>query len=287
MKNILIATDFSENAANAGKYGYALASWLHSNVILINSFLTPEAVPQGNLIGWPLEGYTDMLEDSRHQLELYEQQLTDANATIIHKPEIACVSQMGELTEALARVGSRQDIGIFVLGTHHKNVFKTIIEGDHCRQLIGSAKKPLLIIPEGATYVPIKKIAFASDFKHPEDDLHAIYELIELARGLNAEILLTHVYDGPDTSTSNLGYMKEMLIDLSNKANYPYIYYRIIMQRDVEDGLAWLSEHGQIDMLAMVHHKHSLLDKIFTGSHSQKMAVNTSVPLLIFTEANK
>jgi len=281
MKNILIATDFSPNAINAGKYGYALASHLQANVILVNSFLALEPTPQGNMAGWPADDYPVLLEDSQHQLQLCKHELENHAAVNTFRPAITCVSEMGSVAEVLTEICGRQDIGMIVLGSHYNDTFKTIIEGNHCRRLIDTTTKPLLIVPAEAQYVPIKKIAFATDFNHMEDDLHAIYQLIDMGRELHADILLSHINTKTSWNDSNLGHMKQMLADLSNKANYPHIYYRIIKQKDIETGLEWLCEHSRVDVLAMVHHHHSLLSKIFAGSHTQKMAAHTKLPLLV------
>ena len=80
--------------------------------------------------------------------------------------------------------------------------------------------------------------------------------------------------------------MNEMLTELSNKANYPNIYFRLIENNNVEEGLSWLCGHGQVDMLAMVHRKHNLFERIFKKSHAQKIASEIGVPLLVYP-ANK
>lgn len=282
MKNILIATDFSANAADAGKYAYALAAQLRTNVYLLNTFIAPEATPQGNLIGWPLEDYNTLLEDSKHHLEEFRTELEVIPAAGTFKPAIDCIGEMGTVTETLLEQTSRLDIGLTVVGTHHGNALDTLIVGNHCRQIIDTTTRPLLIVPAGLSYRPVKKIAFASSFEDPKKDLKAIYELINFARPLNAEILLTNIYDDTQPSAYHHRIMKDILSHLSGKANYPGIYYRLVRQFSVESGLEWMTQYGQIDMLAMVHRPHNWLSKIFKGSHTQKMAEHTRIPLMVF-----
>lgn len=282
MKNILIATDFSANAANAAKYGYALASQLHANIVLLNSFLAPEATPQGNMIGWPLEDYNTLLEDSRFQVEQFKSELGEIKTEGEFRPAITCISEMGTLTETVLGQTARLDIGLTILGTHHGNTLDTLITGNHCRQLIDATTKPLLVVPSALSYKPVEKIAFASAFDRPQEDLETIYELITFARRLNAEILLTNVYDDTRPTSYHDRIMQDMLSEISNKANYPGIYYRLVRQFSVEAGLDYLCEHGRIGMLAMVHHPHTWLSQIITGSHTQKMAKHPKVPLMVF-----
>jgi hypothetical protein len=76
--------------------------------------------------------------------------------------------------------------------------------------------------------------------------------------------------------------IEKFLLEISNKANYPQIYYRIIKHDKVELGLDWLCEYGHIDMLAMVHRPHDFLDSILNSSHTKKMAGHIAIPLLVF-----
>jgi len=103
-----------------------------------------------------------------------------------------------------------------------------------------------------------------------------------MARLLNADILLTHIYDKKDTTPEFQQWIKRFMIELSNKADYPHIYYRLVNSTDTESGLEWLCEHGQIDMLAMVHRSHNFIDSLFRGSQTQKLAGHIPVPLLVF-----
>jgi hypothetical protein len=69
---------------------------------------------------------------------------------------------------------------------------------------------------------------------------------------------------------------------IADNANYPNIYYREIKDRPPIVGLDWLCEHGQIDILAMVHRNHDFLDSMINGSQTQKMADHIAIPLLVF-----
>ena len=78
--------------------------------------------------------------------------------------------------------------------------------------------------------------------------------------------------------------IEKFLVEISNKANYSKIYYRIVDEDKIEPGLDWLCANGDIDMLAMVHRKHDFLDSILKGSHTKKMADHISIPLLVYPD---
>jgi nucleotide-binding universal stress UspA family protein len=176
----------------------------------------------------------------------------------------------------------KQRVDMIIAGSHEPGIIGTFLSGNHAHELMEFCIKPLLIVPNIAEFKPIKKIAFATDFENPDDDLGQIYQLIDFARLLDAEILLTHIYDGTGHLAKFEKRIEQFLIEISNKANYPRIYYRIIKQAKIESGLDWLCEHSQIDILAMVHRKHDFLDSILKGSHTKKMAAHITIPLLVF-----
>lgn len=168
-----------------------------------------------------------------------------------------------------------------VVGTHGSSGLSTLLMGNQARNMIDRSTKPLLLVPPTAKKAAIKKIAYATDFTNKEEDLAAIYTLIPLAKSLNAEILIIHIQTEEKAQPSFKKWLDEFLVELSNKANYHSIYYRIEKRLDTQYGLDWLCEYGQIDMLAMLHRPQSFLENLIKGSHTQKIAKHIQIPLLV------
>lgn len=281
MKKILIATDFSENATNAAVYGYHLATHLKANIILCNAVIVPAEVPQAGMVVWPMEE-TDILTDaSTAELIKLRDDLEQQHATSNFFPEITCLMESGILTEVISHITTGTHIDMIVMATHGGDGLSAFLLGDHSRRMISSTKTKLLLVPEGAKFTPIKKIAFAADFKGLDENLTAIYDLIPFAKLFNAEILAAHIYHEMGHSDNFNKWIRDFLTELSNRANYPNIYYRIIKNSRTDAGLDWLCEHGQVDILAMLHNHHDFLDHLLNGSHTEKMAEHTRIPLLV------
>jgi nucleotide-binding universal stress UspA family protein len=281
MKKILIATDFSANAAHAAKYGYAIASQVKADMVLCNAFIVPAEVPQAGILVWPQLEYDELLESSATELRLLKEELQKGSNSSSFKPEITCRSEIGGVVDVVTEITDKGDVELIVMGTHGVSKLDTILIGNHSRQMINNTKNPLLLVPSSAALKPIKKVAFATDLKNPERDLEAIYKLIPLLKRLNAELLLSHIYSGDDPTYKFKQHIQRLLVELSNKADYPNIFYRIVTGNKAERGLDWLCDHGHVDILAMVHRKHDWLDKILIGSHTQKMADHIHIPLLV------
>ena len=280
MQNYLFPTDFSNNAKHALEYGYNLAKQVKTNVIICNAITEPAEVPQAGFVGWPVEESERLVLDSKHELKLLKRHLESQEQTSNFKPTVTYQNQAGTVVDMVNDLGKQHDIGMIIIGAHSNSGFSTFLLGNHSHELIDEVNRPLLLVPPTAKIKPVKKIAFATDFQDPVYDLNCIVDLVTLARPLNAEILVTNIFDedAPDHEI----FMKE----LTARANYPLLYYRLVKARTPEAGLDWLCERGQVDMLAMVHRDHAFIDSLVRGSLTKKMANHIPVPLLVFPAAS-
>ncbi len=281
MKTLLISTDFSANAKHATEYGYNLAMQIKANIVLANAVNLPAEMPQAGMVTWPMEEDAVLINESKEELKKLKADLESEHIEQGYKPNISYINQTGVVADVVNEVVSDRGIDLIIMGTHGNNGLNEFLLGNHSRSMIDHTSKPLLLIPHTAQIGKIKKIAFATDFTHPEADLQSIYNLVPFAKALNADILITHVYDEKYQSFDFQKWLKQFLIDLSNKADYPHIYYRIIKNSSTDKGLGWLCEHGQVDMMAMVHRHHGFFDNLIKGSHTKRMADKISIPLLV------
>jgi nucleotide-binding universal stress UspA family protein len=282
MKKLLIATDFSATAKHAAEYAYLLAKQLKAGLFLCNIITIPAEVPMSGMVAWP-DGESDsLLDDSTAEIKRLKAHLEQTDHTDTFRPPVDYLNEAGAMIQMVNDSAFKQHVDLIIAGAHQQDRLGTLLSGNHTDRLIQNCIKPLLIVPNAAPFKPIKKIAFATDLEHPENDLEQLYELITLAALLDAEILLTHVHTENGDAENFEKNIKKFLVEVSNTANYPKIYYRSIKHHQLEPGLDWLCVHGQIDMLAMVHRKRGFLDGILHGSHTKKMAGHITIPLLVY-----
>ncbi|MGN6398585.1 MAG: universal stress protein [Mucilaginibacter sp.] len=281
MKNVLIATDFSANAKHAALYGYRLAQRLKANVTLCNAFLVPSEMPEAGMVAWPLYEYDELVEENANMLNKLKAEMERSVDSEVFKPFVHCRSEMGPVISVLTDVVASENIKLTVMGTHGNNGLSEFVIGNHSRRMINDTTVPLLLVPAHAKMGSIKKIAFATDFKQPAKDLDSIYDLIALIRPLNAELLITHIQDDKEANPELKKQIDAFMTEISNKADYPAMYYRVVKDNKVENGLEWVYEHGHIDILAMVHRKHNFLERLVPGSFTQKVAREITIPLLV------
>ena len=154
--------------------------------------------------------------------------------------------------------------------------------GSNTQEVINKATFPVLLIPAEARFRPVLKIAFATDLH--SGDIELIHSAASLAYYFNAELLIAHITDDKFEDGDDKQKVDDFLKDVTCKANYPKIYYRHIKSTDVMHGLDWLSQHGVIDMLIMVHRKVNSLERLFSISYTQKLSRHINIPLLVLPE---
>ena len=287
MDTILVPVDFSANAGHAAEYAYYLAKQLKADMVLCNAVLAPSQIPQAGVIVWPIEEYHTLLEGSNDELTFLKQKLEKADTSTDFRPEITFLSEAGYLPDVVNGLAKDMQVDMTVMGTHCAGGLSTFIFGNHSRKMIDATTGPLMIVPQTAVLQPIRKIAFATDLTKTADDEEAVFALIPFAMALNAEILITYVYNGGDGFGGFQNQIDQFMTVLSNKANYPKIYYRIVTDSNTEAGLDWLCHHGQIDILAVVHRQHNFFDNLIKGSHTKKLSEVVEIPLLVLPEMRR
>ena len=284
MKTILFPTDFSENAKHAIRYGYYLSRQIKADIILCNAVIIPAEAPQAGLVAWPMEESDTLLKDSTAELVKLKSFIEKSRNKSGFQPAISYLNQSGILTDVVNQIIANKKIDLVIIGTHGSSGLTTLLLGNHSRSMIDGVNSPLLLIPPAAKLSPVKKIAFATDFKNPQEDIKSIAALADLAKPLNAEILLTHIYENADKSPEFEQWIKQFVRELPAKIDFSKIKYTMYKSNGAQSGLEWLCDNGDIDILAIMHRSHTFIDSLFRGSQTQKIAGQIPIPLLVFPE---
>lgn len=281
MKTLLYATDLSTASADVAIYAYRLAQTLKAKLFICHTLNVPAEIPQSGPVPWPQEVYDNMERDSKAELLKLKHKLVAAGDPAAYTPEIVCIQGVGLVTDVVNAEATHHQADMIIMGTHANGRLGTLLIGNHSRNMIEAARFPLLLIPGGSTFHPIKRIAFGSDFKRPKLELDAINQLITLAKTLHAELVLTHIQKNKETPAGNT-IIKELLTDLVRSHGHQQVSVKVVKSEHVAGGLTWLVQHAHIDLLAMAHNRHNFLEELLHGSRTQQLAGKTPVPLLVF-----
>ncbi|MBS1532265.1 MAG: universal stress protein, partial [Bacteroidetes bacterium] len=195
MKNILLLTDFSENAKAAAETALTLSQKLHTNLLLLNTFVFYPVAE--NYVGgqWFPELYKEQEEENQERLYQLKLELEELSLTTLEpgdrRPVIATqVEDIGPHF-GLADVLEKNRIELVVMGTHEEEAFGK----NHVSNVIRSARLPVLVVPPGADLNKTTRAIYATDYDL--QDIDAISWLAKIAKGLHEEINVVHVA-GPE-----------------------------------------------------------------------------------------
>ncbi|WAC39397.1 universal stress protein [Pedobacter sp. SL55] len=196
-------------------------------------------------------------------------------------------NQSGSLKDVAENVLFDQFMSLTVMGAHGAGGFSEFILGTQSRYMIDNFGAPLLLVPLAAKIKPIRKIAFATDFRFTQLNKEFVSLLVPLARSLGAEIFIIHVHSGKNQSEGFDEKVNAFMFHLSCEFKSPRISYRSVENFRTKDGLEKLVFEGQMDVLAMVHRKACLLSNLLLGSLTKRMASAIDFPLLVLKQLEK
>jgi nucleotide-binding universal stress UspA family protein len=283
MKNILVLTDFSENASHSAEWGIILSRKLQANIILYNTFLTAVVVP--NYSGGPLatDELIELQDESKRKLKKLANQLhaiIDKADPADYKPVVQCLLGEGSLGNNIREIIDAKDIELIVMGAPTESTMERILLGSSVSDVIEKTNCPALVVPQNADLKKLHRIVFATDFS--EADIKAVRYLVMLGKLFNYELEIIHVdvpgTKGVHTREEEIGFIEQIA-----QLKYPRITYRDIRGKDVVDRLNRICTERETDVLALMHHQHSFFSRLFQKSTTKMALAKQKIPLLIFS----
>lgn len=277
MKNILITTDFSDNATHAIDYALHLLQnepcriyLLH--VVKASSFISDDLMqmnPSSSL-------YEQLIGDDKKKLDNLISSLSKKDATRLHEfiPVVDYDNFIGSIKQCI----ENNNIELVVMGTKGATNSIKKLFGSNTLRVIENVTVPVLAIPELSKIKAIKNVVFTSNLNRSYDPKNLEF-LIRFVETYNCRVHILHFINDDSIETDKLrvkqqldGMFKQTIhSDIDDKASeflLPLIKY---------------IETNGIDMFSMVSPKHSFFDKIFNEQKIESVANHLKVPILAFT----
>ena len=280
MKNILVLTDFSENAKTAEKFALQLAIRVKADLILYNVYRRLRKDISGNVV-WPHEPPPSFELQSIANLEARVDELNDELTKIRnnddYKPTIHHLGNAGSLTHKLNDIIAENNIWLVIMGTKGERFASTVLFGSNVFKVLEKINCPVLIIPKNAGHTSLQKIAYATDFR--SSDTNIIEWLYELTGLLKIGLSIVHV--SPDIVT-------DQEKEISNKQEklyhekFPKATVELYTDKDIQRSLHKIVEQSDVSILALLHRKYGFFESLFNAGTSHKMIKHTEIPILIF-----
>jgi nucleotide-binding universal stress UspA family protein len=279
MKNILVPTDFSENAENALYYAIDLAKRENAKIILLNAYQINYKNPEVPL-DFVLEEAKQVNNESINKLKtesLKIAQVSNLKYEIISLED----SPIGGILNTI----KQKKIDLVIMGTKGvSNVFGSIF-GSNTSKIIEKANCPVIAVPEEALFSEIKEITYATAYNH--SDIYALQKVIDMAKLFDAHVNVLHISDKLNLLDEEKTKFKTFMDEVNAKIKYNNISFEILEGENIEDTLEDYLQQNKTDLLIMSTHHRSFFDKIFGNSITKYMSCRVTVPLMAFHHSDK
>lgn len=271
MQTILLPVDFSPASRNAAVYAAELAKLLHARLLLFHAYMLPTPISE--------VPYAMVTVDS---LQKENEGLIKKEATYLHERygfEVEWLVRIGIASDEIKAITKERPIDLVVMGMKGAGGIDKII-GSTTTNVTRKVTVPVLVIPHDATYTPVKHITYASDFSY-KTSAELFKPFIELASAFGAQVHILHIrqmHRGPFDE------------ELAGRNNNDLIFsgidheFAIIEDPTVNGGINKYLQQQASELLVMVAHKHTFLERVFSKNHTTAMVYETHVPLLILQD---
>ena len=277
MKKILVPIDFSETSENAFVYALEMAKVYKAELLLLHTFDLPFVDNQ--VIAFNYAEIYDTLEmTNSNQFEEEMAKLSDIakkhNAKHIVTNHIM---MSGDLVQNIKEVVKLENIDFVVMGTNGSSGWFNSFIGTTTTNVICDVSVPVLSVAHEAEFRKMETIGFTTLYR--EEDMHALKEVLEIAKKMNAKVKCLNV----KTSDSEFK-GQEINYWESHFENEQNLEFFIIPSEDVESTIEDFIVNQGIDIMAMVTHKKNFFAQYFTTSTTQKMSQHSKTPILAIHE---
>lgn len=280
MKHILLPTDFSDNAWNALFAALKLYADVPCHFYLLNAHEPSFA----NLLGDKGKQrlaviYDSMEEYSNQELNKVLDYLKENHSNTKHTFEK--VSRTDDLVSAIQEILLKKDMDLIIMGTKGATGAKEVFMGSNAVKVIKAIRnRPVMVIPESYDFQILEKIIFPTDFTQFFEPFE-LGPLIELTLLWKAHIAVFQValeFQPSDSQKVNKTLLDKRLADTNHS------FHEVTMKEDITKGIHDFAKENEAGMIALVHYRHTFLEKLTREPVVKKVAFHSKIPLLVLPE---
>ncbi len=281
MKNILVPTDFSDNADNAIAYAFYFAEKTLATVHLFHAFQidTPvtDDVTQHMLRKW--------VEDEKRKVRQSLQEVAERiRAKTGADPDVEFIAAHGEDEEEILKHAGADPINMVIMGTKGAGEITNRFFGSTTAEIVENSEVPVLCIPHKAQFRLPLNIVYATEYQYA--DIEVINRLARLAAMFNASIKLLHI-SRVENKAEQILYQDRYREMIERHFDYDKVTYEVIHGSGIPETLSNYAEAEKVHLLAMSTHRRTVWERLFDRSNTQYMAYHAKTPLLVFKSSKQ
>lgn len=274
MKKVLFCTDFSETSNLAFTYLLDFLNDRKLSIDLVHVFDIPITMSSSQFPR-AVEGLiTERGDALRQKLTSWRDRIPDEQTGELHV--IYGVYPSTEIVELATRIKT----DLIVMGLRQKYSMVDRLIGTVTANTISKSKVPVLAIPQGAVFQPIRNIIFPTimgiDDQLSQAEEEALFKLIDFANfSGGTKVNFIHI----QTDTKD----EQSRIDIIfNDVPFKGIEYTRSYAPHVDEGVLKFLEDGKADLLAFYRPHRTFWERLYHSSLTRKLLFKSRTPLLIF-----
>jgi hypothetical protein len=163
------------------------------------------------------------------------------------------------------------------MGVTGGSKFDETLIGSNAVNVARHAVQPVIVVPPGATFTPIKKVVFACDFKKVVETtpVQAIKNILNETKAKLFVVNIDHDNKHFSVDLPFEGLMLDNLLDGYDPE------YHFIDSTDFVEAINTFAEENKADLIITIPKKHNFFEKLFKESHTKQLAFHARVPLMV------
>lgn len=261
MNTVIVPVDFSETSLNAARYATQLfAGQKNTKILLYHSYEKPVEADHAN--GAIENVKTELMQNNALQIEVLAFEESD-------------------FVDGLEKTARHRKADLIIMGITGKSAIAQVFFGSNTLKMAERKVCPVLIVPEAASFSPIRNVMLTSDFKNTiestpsgliKDFLDAFKPQLHIVNVDNEHyISLTENYEGEKQE------LRKMFADYN-----PEFYFMRLF--DVDEAINLFAESRNIDLIIAIQKNHSFIQKLLKGSRTKILSFHSKMPILVMHE---
>lgn len=273
MKNILVPTDFSDQAEKALKVAAQLARQFDGEIYLLHMLELPLQLID------PVHGSSHNLPEALFFMKLAHQRFS----VLKKKPYLDGIKvhetvEFHKAFDGIMEIGKKKKCDLIVMGSHGVSGLQEMFIGSNTEKVVRHSEIPVLVIKKEIPKFEIQNFVYASD-ANPEHK-HTLRKAQNFAKTIGAKLHLLYVNTPNNFMTSEEATqrMKDFTKDSKSKDFEIHIYNDI----SVEKGILNFAEKINSGLVGISTHGRKGIAHFFNGSISEDLVNHSNRPVVTF-----
>lgn len=275
--NVLVATDFSNDAYNALFYATKIFSSQQCIFHIVNIYddLTDSSTTRKFLFIGEKE-LTQLRKNSHDNLAATVHRINLDTNNKLHT--FKTISAKGSISSVISQTIDNISIDLIIVGNKGKTGARELFMGSNTIHIANTIINcPILAIPKEIAYTPIAEIAFVTDFKKG-CTRNTVAMLLAIAAITQAAIRVLHIKESEIMTHNQVSNKKLLGLCLSKTA---HSFEDVLNYGDKVDVIQDFLSSREINILAMAYHRRNFFERLVTEPVIMDLSIYATVPFLI------